>query len=148
MFPPAFPSATARRPSDRPPRVLALLAFMLALNAVAFLVSVTFKYAWIFPFQLGIFLSSVVLLVAGSLSRSDALGGPSLFERRNGARVARWRSVTRLVLGVFLAHAVVFVVFLALGRSFELFLQGGIFVATLSTVGLRLWFDWRSQILT
>jgi hypothetical protein len=90
-----------------------------------------------------IFLCSICLLVTAALSRWDVLAGPSLFETGNGATVVRWRSMTRLGLGVFVVNAVLFSICMMLGDSFHIFFLLGPLACDVGMTLLRLWFDWR-----
>jgi hypothetical protein len=123
-------------------RMLGLAVVFGALNMGACAISLVTRGAWVFPFQLGIFCCSVMLLLVAFVARWNMLGGYGFVARENGKPVVQWRGVARLAVVFPILSAVVLGAFFLDEKGWTFFFLLGEFLCAVSMIMLRFWVEW------
>jgi hypothetical protein len=123
-------------------RMLSAAVVFGALNIGAWVTSLVVTGTWVFPFQLGIFCCSVMLLIVALVARWNMLGGYGFIGRENGKPVVQWRGVARLAVAFPILSAVVLCAFFLDQKGWTFFFLLGEFLCAVSMILLRFWVEW------
>jgi hypothetical protein len=128
-------------PTAKLSRMLGVAVVFGGLNIGACVISVVSSGTWVFPFQLGIFCCSVMLVLVGFIERWTMIGGYGFVGRENGKPIIQWRGVGRLAVVFPLITAVVLGIFLfdKAGWTFSFVL--GEFLCVVAMIVLRFWLE-------
>ncbi len=124
-------------------RMLGAAVVFGALNIGACVISLVVRGAWVFPFQLGIFCCSLMLLLVALIVRWNMLGGYGFVGRENGKPIIQWRGVARLAVVFPILSAVVAGAFFLDQKGWTFFFVLGEFLCVVSMILLRFWVEWR-----